>query len=231
MHQLNSNFEIPWDDGLDDSMMSLPSPVIDWKTPYQLLSNKPPDLSMLKVFGCLCYATNNAPHKNKFDLRAFPCIFLGYPPGQKAYRLYNIRIKAVIISRDVIFHENLFPYYNVTSKSVLVPTDQCHIDQTRDSLPCVPVDHDISCDEIHRTQQDMVEDVLDPFMHILDLVQSHTPVLARHFTRNRQPPSWMQDYIVNKACSSHTIHEYSTVHVQYLANLSQEHEPYSFKQA
>ncbi|GAA0145388.1 transmembrane signal receptor [Lithospermum erythrorhizon] len=68
-------------------------------------------------------------------------------------------------------------------------------------------------------------------MHIPDPVQSHTPVLAGHSTRNIQPPSWMQDYIVNNACSSHTLHEYSTVHVKYLANLSQEHEPYSFKQA
>lgn len=33
--------------------------------------------------------------------RAIPAVFVGYPPGMKA-------------SRDVIFHENIFPFHKVT---------------------------------------------------------------------------------------------------------------------
>ncbi|GJW34196.1 hypothetical protein Tco_0054228 [Tanacetum coccineum] len=32
------------------------------KTPYELLHNKPPDLSYLHVFGALCYPTNDSEH-------------------------------------------------------------------------------------------------------------------------------------------------------------------------
>ncbi|KAL0455043.1 UNVERIFIED_CONTAM: Retrovirus-related Pol polyprotein from transposon RE1 [Sesamum latifolium] len=37
------------------------------------------------------------------------CI-LSYAPGQKAYKLYDIHNNKAIISRDVIFHESIFPY-------------------------------------------------------------------------------------------------------------------------
>ncbi|GJZ78479.1 retrovirus-related pol polyprotein from transposon TNT 1-94 [Tanacetum coccineum] len=47
-----------------------PSPILHNKTPYELLLNKVPDYSYLKVFGCFAVATN-------------PLIFLGYPAQQK----------------------------------------------------------------------------------------------------------------------------------------------------
>lgn len=56
----------------------------------KLLHCKSPDLSNLRVFGSLCYATNNLPHKDKLDPRALPAVFIGYPPSQKAYKLYDL---------------------------------------------------------------------------------------------------------------------------------------------
>lgn len=41
----------------------LPSPILNWKTPYEMLYKKELDYTSLKVFGCLGYATNNSPHK------------------------------------------------------------------------------------------------------------------------------------------------------------------------
>ena len=48
------------------------------KTPYEMLFESIPSYSHLKVFGCLCYATNTSASKRKFDARATR-VFLGYP--------------------------------------------------------------------------------------------------------------------------------------------------------
>jgi hypothetical protein len=47
---------------------------------------------------------------HKFASRAKHCVFLGYPVGQKAYKLYNLTIHKFFTSRDIVFHEHIFPY-------------------------------------------------------------------------------------------------------------------------
>lgn len=62
----------------------------------------------MKVFGCLCYAT--VVHStHKFDPHAKHCIFIGYPTGQKGYKLYDLETKKFFVSRDVKFCETTFP--------------------------------------------------------------------------------------------------------------------------
>lgn len=39
----------------------LPTKHLSWKTPFELLFQKPPRYELLKVFGCLCYVTNTQP--------------------------------------------------------------------------------------------------------------------------------------------------------------------------
>lgn len=48
----------------------LPSKVIKNETPYTLLYKQSPDISMLKVFGCLCYASTLTANRKKLDPRA-----------------------------------------------------------------------------------------------------------------------------------------------------------------
>ncbi|XP_070020501.1 uncharacterized protein [Nicotiana sylvestris] len=68
----------------------LPTELLNGKTPYELLHKKSPSLSHLRVFGCLCYATNLV-KEDKFS------------PKQK--------------HRDVIFKENIFPFAKHCSTS------------------------------------------------------------------------------------------------------------------
>ncbi|GJY50700.1 retrovirus-related pol polyprotein from transposon TNT 1-94 [Tanacetum coccineum] len=50
------------------------------KTPYELLHDKPPDLSYLHVFGALCYPTNDSENLGKLQPKADIGIFIGYAP-------------------------------------------------------------------------------------------------------------------------------------------------------
>nr|GMC79768.1 uncharacterized protein LOC109168309 [Ipomoea batatas] len=83
---------------------------LEGKIPHQVLFGKPPQFSHLKTFGCLAYAANLSGYKSKFAPRARRCLFLGYPNGVKGYKLYDLQTREVFISRDVIFHERVFPY-------------------------------------------------------------------------------------------------------------------------
>ena len=89
----------------------LPSPVLSGKTPHEVLLKSPPDyISPICVFDCLCYAHNHTHNYYKFAPRATRCIFVGYPFGQKGYKVYDLKTHQIFISCDVKFYEIIFPF-------------------------------------------------------------------------------------------------------------------------
>ncbi|GJV52197.1 retrovirus-related pol polyprotein from transposon TNT 1-94 [Tanacetum coccineum] len=75
------------------------------KTPYELLHDKPPDLSYLHVFGALCYPTNDCKNLGKLQPKAGIGIFIGYAPTKKAFWIYNRRTRRIIETIHVDFDE------------------------------------------------------------------------------------------------------------------------------
>ncbi|GJR25519.1 retrovirus-related pol polyprotein from transposon TNT 1-94 [Tanacetum coccineum] len=75
------------------------------KTPYELLHDKPPDLSYLHVFGALCYPTNDGENLGKLQPKADIGIFIGYTPTKKAFRIYNKHTRRIIKTIHVDFDE------------------------------------------------------------------------------------------------------------------------------
>nr|GFA59524.1 Gag-Pol polyprotein [Tanacetum cinerariifolium] len=75
------------------------------KTPYELVHNKKPDLTFFKVFGALCYPTNDSEDLKKLQPTVDTGIFVGYAPSRKVYRIYNKRTRRIMETIHVQFDE------------------------------------------------------------------------------------------------------------------------------
>nr|GEY87747.1 retrovirus-related Pol polyprotein from transposon TNT 1-94 [Tanacetum cinerariifolium] len=72
---------------------------------YELVHDKKPDLTFLRVFGALCYPTNNSEDLGKLQPTADIGIFVGYAPSRKGYRIYNKRTRCIMETIHVQFDE------------------------------------------------------------------------------------------------------------------------------
>ncbi|GJW94463.1 retrovirus-related pol polyprotein from transposon TNT 1-94, partial [Tanacetum coccineum] len=75
------------------------------KTPYELVHDKKLDLSFLRVFGALCYPTNDSEDLGKLKAKADIRFFVGYAPNRKGYRIYNKQTRQIMETIHVTFDE------------------------------------------------------------------------------------------------------------------------------
>lgn len=99
-------------------------------TPYQMLYGKAPNYAHLRVIGCLCYVKSTK-KLDKFAPRSEKCVFIGYPQGQKGWKVFNLETHEFIVSRDVIFHEHVFPYASPNESTFEAPYEQRVSDVTQ----------------------------------------------------------------------------------------------------
>ena len=83
-----------------------PSTALGFKTPQEIWSRKPPNLSNLRIFRCPTYAHLK---QSKLKPRVIKGYFLGYPEGTEEYKIWTLDGKPsrILISRDVAFDEEL----------------------------------------------------------------------------------------------------------------------------
>lgn len=85
----------------------LPSSRHPSKTPYELFSNKRPDVSHLRAFGCVAYLKIPIIHTDgKLAPRSLKAILIGYY-GRGSYRLLDRSTGQFYRSRDVVFEEGV----------------------------------------------------------------------------------------------------------------------------
>nr|GEV05579.1 retrovirus-related Pol polyprotein from transposon TNT 1-94 [Tanacetum cinerariifolium] len=75
------------------------------KTPYELVHNKKPNLTLFRVFGALYYPTNDSEELGKLQPTADSGIFIGFAPYRKGYRIYNKRTQRIMETIHVQFDE------------------------------------------------------------------------------------------------------------------------------
>lgn len=91
--------------------------LLENKSPFETLFWKGPSYELIREFGCLCYGHNQWSKGDKFDSRGRKCILMGYPFGKKGWQLFDLETREFFVSRDVRFHETVFPY-NETVENV-----------------------------------------------------------------------------------------------------------------
>ncbi|KAH9679843.1 hypothetical protein KPL71_026299 [Citrus sinensis] len=88
-----------------------PSAAIDFKTPEEIWSGRPPKFENLRIFGCPAYVHIN---QGKLNARALKGFFVGYPNG-------------CIISRDVVFHEAALLKENAASNADILANNDSEL--------------------------------------------------------------------------------------------------------
>lgn len=81
-------------------------------TPEEAWNGNKPVVDHFRIFASIVYAHVSYPKRRKLDDKGEKCIFLGVSDQSKAYKLYNLITKKIIVSRDVIFEEENFWSWN-----------------------------------------------------------------------------------------------------------------------
>ena len=77
------------------------------KTPYELWRGKKLVVKYFRIFGSDCYILRDRENLEKFDAKSDNGHFLGYSSTSRAYRVYNLRIKTVMKSSNVVINDEL----------------------------------------------------------------------------------------------------------------------------
>ena len=117
-----------------------PTSAVPGKTPWETFYGTKPDVSMLRVWGCVAYVYIQKDKRDWGSLGSHmeKCIFIGYPPDYKGWKFYNPVTKKSVISECAQFDERYFLGIK-GSNPTIIPTSLLE-DPPTPSQPSVPLD-------------------------------------------------------------------------------------------
>lgn len=83
------------------------TPVLHYKSPFEILFAAAPNFSNLRTFGCLCYPWLRPYTHNKLEPRSTPCIYLGISKPHHSHLCFDPIRSKLYATRDVKFDENV----------------------------------------------------------------------------------------------------------------------------
>ena len=103
-------------------------------SPYKCLFGQPPQISHLKIFGCVCYPLLKPYNTTKLQPKTTQCVFIGYAGQYKGYLCLNLLTGKIMVSRHVLFDEFDFPF----STSPHSSTQSHNISSLPQASVCLP---------------------------------------------------------------------------------------------
>ncbi|KAJ9552467.1 hypothetical protein OSB04_016512 [Centaurea solstitialis] len=194
-----------------------PTPILQQKSPYEVLHGISPAYNLLKVWGCACFVQLQPHEHTKLQPRARLCLFLGYGIEHKGYRCWDPISKRLRISRNVTFREDAPFYAMPNAESSITPTAPYFTDPSPSFdtpiSPLIPT----TVPDSPTTTSDPPPPVPTPSPTLEAPAESTDPgpstsEAVRRSDRVRQVPAHLRDY-----------HCYAT--------LLSDHEPTSYKEA
>nr|GEX50697.1 integrase, catalytic region, zinc finger, CCHC-type, peptidase aspartic, catalytic [Tanacetum cinerariifolium] len=150
------------------------------KTPYELVHNKKPGLTFLRVFGALCYPTNDSEDLGKLQPTTDTGIFVGYAPSRKGLH------QGVAAEPNYMEDRTNAPVDNPYFVNVFAPEPHSDASSSGDIIPqpdCVMI---IALKWIYKVKLDEYADVLKNKARLvvkgyrqeegIDFKESFTPV-------------------------------------------------------
>ena len=112
-----------------------PTAALTNTTPYECWFQEKPNVSNLRVFGCLAYYLVPDAQRKKLDPKSRKAIFIGYPAGTKGYKLYDVATGSFVRSRNIKFFESKFHNFDDKRKIdsenfVIFPVDDIIADNS-----------------------------------------------------------------------------------------------------
>ncbi|KAL0345293.1 UNVERIFIED_CONTAM: Retrovirus-related Pol polyprotein from transposon RE2 [Sesamum radiatum] len=149
--------------------------------------------------------------------------------SKKAYKVYDLDSHSMLVSRDVKFHENIFPYKLSPSTESSTPLS---IPPPTNSFP-LPSQITSSSTTDTNSNDTAVPTSPATTIHVPTISASPVPI-HRKSQRHISKPTWLQDYICSHSTSiphSCPPNMFSHAHKLFMANVSAMQEPKSFVQA
>ena len=163
------------------------SSAVKGATPFEIWHKRKPDVSHLRVWGCLAYVHIQKDKRSSLGPHMEKCIFIGYPDGYKGWRFYNPKTKKVIISEWADFDER-YTYHGAPFKipeTVLeeegAPVEPSKGDTNSESII-------IDMQEMPNNREDNISDSNKPVKEEKEETEENQPTSQSDIQESEAPP-------------------------------------------